>query len=49
LTLPSDLVRLPTSVDVERKLDYVFGATKLTRTLLNGKVPLIGLVVPHGL
>jgi len=42
LATPSDLERLPSSVDVERNLDYVFGALKLTRNLLDGKVPLIG-------
>jgi len=42
LSTPSDLERLPASVDVEQSLDYVYGALKLTRNLLNGKVPLIG-------
>jgi len=42
LATPSDLERLPAWVDVEQSLDYVFRAIPLTRTRLNGRVPLIG-------
>lgn len=42
LNEPSDVERLRKKVDVEKELGYVFEAIKLTRTALQGEVPLIG-------
>lgn len=42
LSNPEDLSRLQSPVDVSTKLGYVGEAITLTRTKLNGKVPLIG-------
>lgn len=39
---PSHLERLPTHVDVQKQLGYVFEAITLTRHRLAGEVPLIG-------
>ncbi|OLL23226.1 Uroporphyrinogen decarboxylase [Neolecta irregularis DAH-3] len=41
LVVPMDLKRLHRP-DVKKELDYVFKALRLTRTELNGRVPLIG-------
>ena len=38
----ADLATLNADVDVDKALGYVFEAITLTRTLLDGKVPLIG-------
>jgi len=42
LTCPADLDKLDVDCNVAEKLDYVFKAITLTRTSLEGKVPLIG-------
>ncbi|RKO89924.1 Uroporphyrinogen decarboxylase [Blyttiomyces helicus] len=42
LETPADLARLPDTVDVNEKLGYVFEAITLTRTRLDGRVPLFG-------
>ncbi|XP_075230794.1 uroporphyrinogen decarboxylase [Lycorma delicatula] len=42
LVSPEDIVRLDKSVNVDDKLGYVSKAITLTRTQLDGKVPLIG-------
>lgn len=39
---PADVERLRKKVDVDRELGYVFEAIKMTRTALDGEVPLIG-------
>lgn len=39
---PSHLTRLHEKVDVDKELGYVFQAITLTRTKLEGEVPLIG-------
>ncbi|KAI8837418.1 Uroporphyrinogen decarboxylase [Chytriomyces cf. hyalinus JEL632] len=42
LKTPADLDRLAKSVDVHESLQYVFDAITLTRTKLDGRVPLFG-------
>lgn len=42
LVTPADVAKLKTEVDVNKELGYVFEAITLTRTLLDGQVPLIG-------
>lgn len=42
LVTPADVSKLKTEVDVNKELGYVFEAITLTRTLLDGQVPLIG-------
>ncbi|EPQ25644.1 uncharacterized protein PFL1_06781 [Pseudozyma flocculosa PF-1] len=42
LVTPRDTERLRKKVDVERELGYVYDAIRLTRTKLDGEVPLIG-------
>ncbi|RKO85114.1 uroporphyrinogen decarboxylase [Blyttiomyces helicus] len=42
LETPADLSRLSETVDVNEKLGYVFDAIALTRTRLDGRVPLYG-------
>lgn len=45
LRIPSDMDRiLPAPIDVNTSLSYVFEAIKLTRTRLDGRVPLFGFV-----
>ena len=44
LKTPQDLSRLESNVDVDAKLSYVYEAITLTRTKLNGRVPLFGFV-----
>lgn len=39
---PQDLERLPTKVDINKELGYVFESVNLTRRTLQGEVPLIG-------
>ncbi|THH33729.1 hypothetical protein EUX98_g438 [Antrodiella citrinella] len=42
LNTPADIAKLSKSVNVDKELKYVFDAITLTRTALNGEVPLIG-------
>ena len=42
LESPEDIKKLQLVVDVDKELNYVFSAIKLTRHSLEGKVPLIG-------
>ncbi|KAN0062330.1 Uroporphyrinogen decarboxylase in heme biosynthesis [Thecaphora frezii] len=42
LVTPKDIERLTKKVDVDKELGYVFDAIRLTRTKLDGEVPLIG-------
>src|SRR5271170_2776914 len=44
LVTPEDIKKLKTTVDVKKELGYVMDAITLTRTELNGRVPLFGFI-----
>ncbi|KAI9209153.1 uroporphyrinogen decarboxylase [Polychytrium aggregatum] len=44
IVTPADLVRVDANVNVHEKLKYVYDAITLTRTRLDGRVPLFGFV-----